>query len=166
VSERTFRRVVVTGRLDDAAASRAAAEILTLDAAGDAPIELVVDSGDGTLEAAFALIDAMEAARAPIRALCRGQVGGPAIAVVAAAQHRRALPHTRFRLSAPVVRLSGTPAHLVVESQAQRALLWRLQGRLARVTGRAPEDIADDMRRGRYLDAREALDYRLIDAVG
>jgi ATP-dependent protease ClpP protease subunit len=31
---------------------------------------------------------------------------------------------------------------------------------------RPVEDIADDMRRGRYLDAREALDYGLIDAIG
>jgi ATP-dependent protease ClpP protease subunit len=42
--------------------------------------------------------------------------------------------------------------------------LWKLYGRLARRTGR-PADIAEDMRRGRYLDAREALDYGLIDEI-
>jgi ATP-dependent protease ClpP protease subunit len=31
---------------------------------------------------------------------------------------------------------------------------------------RSVEDIADDMRRGRYLDACEALDCGLIDAIG
>jgi len=44
-------------------------------------------------------------------------------------------------------------------------LLWRFQGRLAKATGRPAEEIADDMRRGRYLDAREALEYGLIDAI-
>jgi hypothetical protein len=53
------RRIVwVTGWLDDAVAARAAAALMSLDAASDAPIEIHVDSPDGTLEAAFVLIDA------------------------------------------------------------------------------------------------------------
>jgi hypothetical protein len=43
----------VTGRLDDALASQAAAQIMTLDASGDAPIDVVLGSPDGILEAAF-----------------------------------------------------------------------------------------------------------------
>lgn len=51
------RIVLLTGRLDDAVAARAAAELRSLEAAGEEPIELSVDSPDGTLEAAFVLID-------------------------------------------------------------------------------------------------------------
>jgi hypothetical protein len=40
-----------------------------------------------------------------------------------------------------------------------------LHARLAQLTGRPAEEIAEDMRRGRYLDAREALDYGLIDEI-
>ena len=46
-----------------------------------------------------------------------------------------------------------------------RDLLWRLQARLAQLTGRPAEEIADDMRSGRYLDAREALAYGLVDEI-
>jgi ATP-dependent protease ClpP protease subunit len=42
---------------------------------------------------------------------------------------------------------------------------WRLYGRPARLTGRPAEEIAEDMRHGRFLDAREALDYGLIDEI-
>jgi ATP-dependent protease ClpP protease subunit len=31
--------------------------------------------------------------------------------------------------------------------------------------GRRAEELAEDTRRGRYLDAREALDYGLIDEI-
>ena len=48
---------------------------------------------------------------------------------------------------------------------SSRSLLWKLYGRLARRTGRPAEEIAEDTRRGRYLDAREALDYGLIDEI-
>ena len=44
-------------------------------------------------------------------------------------------------------------------------MLWKLYGRLAQRTGQPAEEIAEDMRRGRFLDAREALDYGLIDEI-
>jgi ATP-dependent protease ClpP protease subunit len=44
-------------------------------------------------------------------------------------------------------------------------LLWRLHARLAHLTGRPAEEIAEDIRHGRYLDAREALAYGLIDEI-
>ncbi len=157
--------MLVTGRLDDALAAQAAAQIMTLDADGDEPIDVVVASDGGTLEAAFVLIDVVDAAHTTVRVQCRGQVGGPAIGVAAAADQRSAAPHTTFRLTAPATQLSGTPDQIAAQSAQHRQLLWRFQARLAKATGRPVEDIADDMRRGRYLDAREALDYGLIDAI-
>jgi ATP-dependent Clp protease protease subunit len=160
------RIVLVTGRLDDDVAVEAAAALVTLDAAADEPIELHLDSPDGTLEAAFILIDAIDRLRATLRVQCRGQVGGPAIGVVAAADHRTAAPHARFRLSQPVAQFAGTPDHVAARSRQQQELLWRLHARLAQRTGRPAEEIAEDMRHGRYLDATEALVYGLIDEVG
>lgn len=167
LQERLFERriVFVTGRLDDALAAQATAQIVALDAAGDAPIELVLNSGDGTLEAAFALVDVIDAARATVRVQCQGQVSGPAIGVLAAADDRVATPHTTFRLMAPTTQLSGAPEQIAAQSEQHRYLLWRLQARLAKATGRPAEDVADDMRRGRYLDAREALAYGLLDGI-
>ena len=52
-----------------------------------------------------------------------------------------------------------------IQSRQQQEVLWRLYGRLARRPGRPAEEIAEDTRRGRYLDAREALDYGLIDEI-
>jgi hypothetical protein len=59
LQEKLFERriVLVTGRLDDDLAAEAAAAVMTLDAIGDEPIELHLDSPDGTLESAFVLID-------------------------------------------------------------------------------------------------------------
>ena len=62
--------------------------------------------------------------------------------------------------------MTGTPHEIAERSVQHRHALWRFQARLAKATGRPVEDIADDMRRGRYLDAREALDYGLIHAIG
>src|SRR5207237_8226757 len=87
LQEKLFERriVFVTGRLDDALAGQAAAQIMTLDATGDDPIDVVLSSADGTLEAAFVLIDVLDAGHAAVRVHSQGQVGGPAIGVAAAA---------------------------------------------------------------------------------
>jgi ATP-dependent Clp protease protease subunit len=159
------RIVLLTGRLDDHMASEAAAALMTLDATSDAPIDLHVDSLDGTVDAAFILIDTLDGLRAPVRAHCRGQVGGPAIGVVAAADRRSAAPHTRFRFAQPTAQFSGTPEQLASQNSQQQALLWRFYARLAQVTGRPAEEIAEDIRQGLCLDAREALDYGLVEEI-
>jgi hypothetical protein len=62
LQEKLFERriVLVTGRLDADLAAEAAAALMTLDAIGDEPIELHVNSPDGTLESAFVLIDTLD----------------------------------------------------------------------------------------------------------
>jgi ATP-dependent Clp protease protease subunit len=167
LQERLFARriVFVTGRLDDAVAAQAAAELMTLDATGDGPIEVYLDSPDGSLEAAFVLIDTLHALQATVRVHCRGQVGGPAIGILAAADHRLAAPHTRFRLFQPTAQFSGTADQIASASRQQQDSLWKFQAGVAKATGRPVEEIADDVRRGRHLDAGEALEYGLIDAI-
>jgi ATP-dependent Clp protease protease subunit len=167
LQEKLFERRIVflTGRLDDAAAGHAAAQILMLDAAGDAPIDIVLNSADGTLEAAFALLDVLDAAHAAVRVQCQGHIAGPALGLLAGAAQRAATPHTTFRLTAPTIAFAGAPREIAEQSEQHRHLLWRFQARLAQTSGRPAEDLADDMRRGRRLDAHEALVYGLIDAI-
>jgi ATP-dependent Clp protease protease subunit len=167
LQEKLFERriILLTGRLDDAVAAETAAALTTLDVTGTTPIELHLDSADGTLEAAFVLVDTLDQLRSPVRARCRGQVGGPAIGVAAAADHRSATAHTRFRLAQPTGQFSGTPDAIVAYSRRQQDLLWRLHARLMQRTGRPAEEIAEDIRNGLYLDARQALDYGLIDEI-
>ena len=160
------RRIVrVTGRLDDDAAAKAVAKLMALDAGGSQPIELHLSSPDGALGATFVLIDTIDLLRSAIRVVCVGQVGGPVVALTATAEHRAAVPHARFRLGQPTARFTGTPEEIAAQNRQQQDLLWRLYVRLARRTGRPAEEVAEDMRRGRYLDAREALDYGLIDEI-
>jgi ATP-dependent Clp protease, protease subunit len=159
------RIVLVTGHLDELLATRVAAELMSLDAAGAEPIEVHVDSRDGVLEAALVLIDTLDGLRAAVRAHCRGEAGGPAVGVLAVAGHRSAAAHARFRLAQPTVRFAGTPEEVAARTRQHRDLLVRFQSRLARATGRPVDDVVDDMRRGRYLDAGEARDYGLIDTI-
>src|SRR5215212_5239895 len=95
LAERLFDRriVMLSGPLTGAAASHAAAALLTLDALGTEPVQLHMSAPDGDLNAAFALVDAVDAMRAPLHATVTGEAGGAAIAVLAAAGRRLAYRH-------------------------------------------------------------------------
>src|SRR5439155_10962327 len=107
--EQLFERriVLVSGRLDDSVAAKAAAALLALDAGGSRPIELHVNSPDGELGAAFVLIDTADTLRsaptstARVRSAARSSPWSPT-----------PVPATprRIRASHPPSRTRGSPA--------------------------------------------------------
>jgi ATP-dependent Clp protease protease subunit len=160
------RRVVfVTGHLDSLLAVRTAAELMTLDASGADPIDVYIGSPDGTLEAAFTLIDTLDLVQAPTRTHALGEVGGAAVGILAVGRRHTAAPHAQLRLGEPRVQLAGTHAQLLAAREQHQRLLERFRARLAQATGRSIAELAQDMERGRYLNAEEALAYGLIDAI-
>jgi ATP-dependent Clp protease protease subunit len=167
VRDRLFEQRVVFlwGRLDDAVAGGLAAELMTLDAAGDDPVQLQIDCPGGTLEAAFCLIDVIDLLGVEVTATCVGQAVGPALGPLAAAHHRRATPHARFRLSEPVLESSGSARDLAAWAAGQRAQVQRFCERLAEAVGKPPDRVAEDLSSGRFLDAQGALEYGLVDEI-
>ncbi len=165
--DRLFDRRVVFlwGYLDDAQAGRLAAELMTLDATGDDPVQLHIDSPGGTLEAALCLVDVIDLLGVELTATCVGQAAGPAIGPLAVAHRRRATPHARFRLCEPVFELSGPARHLEARAADQRAQLRRFCERLAVSIGRPADSLEHDLATGRLLDAQEALEYGIIDEI-
>ena len=159
------RVVFLWGYLDSALASHLAAELMTLDATGDDPVHLHIDSPGGTLEGALCLIDVIDLLGVELTATCVGQAAGPAIGPLAVAHHRRATPHARFRLCEPVFELSGPARDLEAWAAHNRAQLHQFSERLAGALGSSTEALEGDLAGGRFLDATQALEYGLIDEI-
>ncbi len=159
------RIVLVSGILSDEVSTAAAAQIMTLDAEDDAAIHLHISSPDGDLGAALMLADTVELAAAPVTAVCRGSLGGPALGPFAAATHRVASPHATFHMSEPRSSLYGRAGEIAAQAAAIRQQLASLHALLARATGRSVDEIAADMGKGVLLTAEEARDYGLVHEV-
>jgi ATP-dependent Clp protease protease subunit len=159
------RMVFLWGHLDASVANQLAAELMTLDATGDGPVHLHIDSPGGTLEAALCLIDVIDLLGVELTATCVGQAAGPAIGPLAVAHHRRGTPHARFRLSEPTSEHSGSARELDVWAASQQAQLRQFCVRVAGALGKPPETLARDLEAGRFLDAAQALEYGLIDEI-
>jgi ATP-dependent Clp protease protease subunit len=170
LEERLFDRrvVLLSGTLTHPSANVVAAAILTLDALSPEPVELHVSSTDGELSAAFALVDAIDAMRAPVHAVVPGMAGGAAVLVLTAADRRYAYRHARIRLTEPRANsLSGTADQVTAAAGEHLRELDELIVRLADVTGQARSRVENDLAAGRFLSAIEAKEYGLVnDIVG
>jgi ATP-dependent Clp protease, protease subunit len=159
------RMVMLRGPLDDSMASRVVAELLVLDGDSTDAIQLQVDSSGGPLEAAFAVIDTVDALRAAVEVTCVGRAEGSAVGVVASAPRRLAAPHARFRLCEPSTTIEGRASVVEAWAEHHRAQVASFAARLAAATGRRIEHVEADLSMGRWLDADTAVAYGLVDEV-
>jgi ATP-dependent Clp protease protease subunit len=160
------RRVVgLLGTLDDRCATEVAAALMTLDATGDSAVELQIDSANGTVDAAMALMDVIDLLGVPVHAWCSGRAGGPAVGVLAVCGSRVASPHARIQLTEPQVHFDGD-ARAVGQQAEEHLRRWAaFCRRLSEATGQTLQQVSDDTARGRFLSAAEAVDYGILDSV-
>jgi ATP-dependent Clp protease protease subunit len=168
LEEKLFERriVILQGSVTGSAATRTAAALLTLDAISDEPVELHLRSPDGDLDAVFAVIDALDVMHAPVHTLASAEVGGAAVGLYAVAPHRKAFPHSRFRLKEPhTAGVSGTAEDVANAAGQHLRALDDLIVRIAEATGQPRSRIEDDLSRGRQLNAEEAREYGLVHEI-
>jgi ATP-dependent Clp protease protease subunit len=156
------RIVLASGVLDDPAATRLSAQLLTLDAEGDGPIRLELQNLRSELPAALALMGILDVLRAEVQAFASGETGGPALGVLASCPRRLAYPNASFTLSEPRLRFAGTATAVSAHEQQASRMVDSLFYRLAEATGRDAEGIREDARHGRVLTVAEAIGYGLI----
>ena len=167
LAERLFaqRVVVLHGPLDDTVATRVSAELMTLDAEGDGPVTLRIDSADGSVALALTLMDVIELLGVPVRSLCLGQVGGPAIGVLSVCTHRASMPSTRFSLREPTTRVEARAREVEQWAQLRADEGRRFTERVAAAARKSADSVAGLIEAGTFMSAPEALDYGLIDEI-
>ena len=167
LAERLFeqRVVVLHGALDDTVATRVSAELMTLDAEGDGPVTLRIDSAGGSVALALTVMDVIELLGVPVRALCMGQVGGPAVGVLSVCAHRAAMPSTRFSLREPTTQMEARAREVAQWAQLRADEQRRFTERVATAARQSVESVAGLFAAGTFMSAQEALDYGLIDEI-
>lgn len=156
------RIVLVAGVLDDQAATRLSAQLLTLDAEGDQPVRLELQNVRAELPAVITVMGILDVMRAKAHACASGETAGPALALLASCPLRSAYPNAIFTLTEPSMTFEGTAAAVAAREQQVLRMMDTFYYRLAEVTGREPDEIRADARSGRTLTAAQAIGYGLI----
>ncbi|HKE52061.1 MAG TPA: ATP-dependent Clp protease proteolytic subunit [Actinomycetes bacterium] len=164
LSDKLFDRrvVMVAGWLDAERASRAGGELMLHDADSDDPVELYLTDLDADLDAAITLLDVVELMGVPVQVSVAGRLRGPAVALLAAGDQRVMRPHSTVELCEPRLAVAaGRASELAAQAADYARRLRRIQERIASTCGRPVDEIAADMRTGRFLDAEAAAGYGL-----
>jgi ATP-dependent Clp protease protease subunit len=164
VYERLFeqRIVMAQGHLDDEAATRLCAQLLTLDAEAAEPIRLELQGLDAELPAALTVMGVLETLRVPVLACVAGRLAGPALGVLAACGQRRAYPNAVLELAEPRLGYRGSVTMITAQEEQARVMADALWERIALTTGREIDGIRADARRGRFFTVAQAIEYGLI----
>lgn len=155
--------------IDDGVANLVIAQILFL--AGEDPqkdISLYINSPGGVTTAGLAILDTMNFVQPDIVTYCVGQAASMAAVLLAAGAKgkRFALPYSRIVIHQPHAQgLGGQAADLDIQTREilrTREILNRI---LADASGQPLDKIERDVDRDYIMDARQALDYGMIDRV-
>jgi ATP-dependent Clp protease, protease subunit len=158
------RIVLASGLLDDDAAARLSAQLLTLDAEQETPIRLELQNLRAELSAVLTVMGILDVLRVPVHGCVSGEISGPALGVLASCPRRSGYPNASFVLTEPKLHFGGTVSVLGAREQQITRMLDTLYFRLADVTGREVDQIRDDARQGRTLTTAQAIGYGLIQS--
>jgi ATP-dependent Clp protease protease subunit len=156
------RIVMASGVLDEEAATRLSAQLLTLDAEADGPIRLELQNLRADLPAALAVMGVLDVVRVPVQAQASGEIRGAALGVLAACPRRLAYPNASFVLVEPRLEIAGTATAVTERQRQAERMLDSLYYQIAGATGRGPGEVREDFRRARTFSPAEAIGYGLI----
>ena len=164
------RIVFLGGLADDTNANLIIAQMLFLsneDTKTD--IHFYINSPGGSITAGLAVYDTMQFLRCDVATYCVGQAASMAAVLLAGGKSgkRSLLANSRVLLHQPSISgiLEGSATDLDIEAKEILRLRGRLYQILAKHTGQSADKIEKDCDRNLWLEAKEAIDYGLVDRV-
>jgi len=169
LEEKAFksRTVLVFGAINDQTAADTVRRLIALDAASDAPIDMLVSSPGGHLESGDTVHDVVRFINAPVRMIGTGWVGSAATHLFLAVpkERRFCLPQTRFLIHQPSGGAGGQATDIAIVAREIIKARERIARVIARETGHPLEKVLVDIERDNWMGPEEAIEYGLISRV-
>ncbi len=162
-------RIVFLGSgINDEVADAIVAQLLFLekeDATKD--ITMYIHSPGGVIYSGLAIIDTMNLIRPDVVTVAVGSTASMGTMVLSAGAKgkRFALPNATIHMHQPLGGAEGQASDLEITAREILRLKELLTNMLVEATGQKKEQIVKDMDRDKYLTAKEAVDYGLVDQI-
>jgi len=162
-------RIIFLGTpIDDNVANLIVAQILYLEHEDpERDIHMYIHSPGGTIYAGLAIYDTMMLSRCPIETIAVGSTASFGTVLLAAGTKGRriALPNATIHLHQPLGGARGQAVDIQIQADEILRLRRRLNQILSEHTGQPIERIERDTDRDFFLDAKQAVEYGIIDEV-
>ncbi len=162
-------RIIFLGSsIDDAVADLIIAQLLFLDREDpERDIQLYINSPGGHIYPGLAIYDTMQMIQAPVATFAVGWTASMGTVLLAGGTKgkRYALPHATIHMHPAGGGAQGYTQDVRIQFKELERMQYLLFDILSQHTGQEQEQIEKDFDRDRYMSAREALSYGLVDHI-
>ncbi|NDV62219.1 ATP-dependent Clp protease proteolytic subunit [Puniceicoccales bacterium CK1056] len=164
------RKIFFWGEVNDKSARVATEELLYLEASDPGKeITLYLNSPGGSITAGMAVYDTMMLITSPIKVVVVGLAAsmGSIFLCGGTKGKRFVYPHSRVLIHQPLIMgtMRGAAVDIHIQAQEMEKLREEMNKILSDSSGQPIEQIQKDTDRDFYLNAQEAIDYGLADAI-
>ena len=161
------RIIFISGEIDDNMANSVIAELLYLDSLNNKDISIYINSPGGSVSAGLAIYDTMNYVKSDICTICMGIAASMGAFLLSSGTKgkRFILPNADVMIHQPLGGAQGQATDIKIASERINNLKIRLNKILSKNTQQSLKKIESDTERDNYLNAEEALAYRLVDKI-
>ena len=161
------RIIILSGEIDDALANSVVAQLLYLDSLNHDDISIYINSPGGSITSGMAIYDTMNFVKSDVSTICLGMSASMAAFLLSCGKKgkRYVLPHAEVMIHQPLGGAQGQATEIKIAAERILKLRHKLNSILAKNTGKPLEEVEVDTERDHFLDAKEALEYGLVDKI-
>jgi ATP-dependent Clp protease protease subunit len=162
------RIVFLWGEINPGSAGGLIMRLLELQAKrGDQDINMYINSPGGSVDDTLAIYDTMQFLNCDVATFCVGQAASGAAMLLAAGTKgkRFCLPHSKIMIHQPWGGVTGQAADIKIQAEEILKAKKLLNELLATHTGKDLAQIEQDTERDRYMSAKDAADYGIVDEI-
>jgi len=162
------RIIMLTDEVNDTTASIVVAQLLFLEAEDpEKDIFLYINSPGGSVTAGMAIYDTMQYIKPNVNTVCIGMAAsmGAFLLCGGAKGKRFALPNAEVMIHQPLGGTKGQATEIEIAAKHILKTKEKLTKIIAENCGRAYEEVLADCERDNWKDAKEAVEYGLVDAI-
>lgn len=162
-------RIIFLGtEVNDTVANLLIAQMMFLESSDpDKDVHMYINSPGGSVTAGLGIYDVMQFIKPNVSTYCVGLAAsmGALLLTAGAAGKRHSLPHARIMIHQPLGGARGQASDIEIQAKEILYLKSKLNGILAKHSGKNVDQIEKDTDRDNYLSAEDAVKYGLIDKV-
>ena len=163
------RKVFIEGEITQESACEIAKQILLLTKEDDKkPIDVMINSPGGEINAGLLMYDVIQASKAPLRMFCLGIAYSMGAVLFASGNNGRyILPHSELMLHEPLLgnKIAGNASSIKSISDTLMETRKRMNEILARHTKKTEEEVEAATSFDHYFKAEECVDFGLADEI-
>ncbi|CAA2938365.1 ATP-dependent Clp protease proteolytic subunit 3, chloroplastic [Olea europaea subsp. europaea] len=163
------QRIIFLGaQIDDVTADFIITQLLLLDSEDQKKdIRLFINSPGGSVTAGMGIYDAMKLCKADVSTICLGLAASMGAFLLAAGTKgkRFCMPNSRVMIHQPLGTAGGKATEMSIRIREMAYHKVKLNKILSRITGKPEEKIEVDTDRDNFMNAWEAKECGLVDAV-